>query len=382
MQNFREAPIVSTAVSSTQYTDGFQHEADLKAKKLLAEFQAGNEAAIKIIRDRHPVGKREGFSPTLLDARQVILFQNMEGKELSLEKLKKDAKRLLKDLKAKDPVTLHRASVAHPKVKAGTRAVEELTLVDIHHILAVENSFASWPKLKSHLKAMDAAAQLVNTGQKLDSPTSLHIRCGNDIKPVLSEAGLQGDFMEVINPFSMGPVLPDRLEPSSLKMRSDYMKAVLGPYIEEDRRTNMTKSLVDEEEALRALPGDYQDITLWFEHDAYDQLCLAYILHHMAQRSPNLPFSLNLVQIDRFPGVKRFVGIGQISHQPAGIALLYQQRLPVSPAMISFGATMWEAFTNSDPMHLWRLCQEERTPLPLMQNAMMRMLAELPSPKN
>lgn len=382
MQIYNEAPIVSTEVSSNSNSDDFQKELDLKAQKLLTDFKAGNDAAIENFKARHPVGKRDGFTPTLMDARQVLMNENMEGKTLSSENLKKQAKRLLKEIKSGDEIALHRAQTIHPKVSAGTRLITELTLADTQHILALENGFSSWPKLKHHLSAMKAADHLVKSGKTLDSPSSLHIRCGNDIKPALTDAGLKGDFMEVINPFSMGPVLPDRLEPRSLKIRSEYMSRVLGPYIEEDRQAGMTKSLVDEEEALLALPGDYTNITLWFEHDAYDQLCMAYVLHHMSRHSPNLNFTLDLVQVDRFPGVKRFVGIGQLSNQPAAIALLYQQRIPVTPAMISFGATMWEAFTSSDPTTLWQLCNEKNAPLPLMQNAMLRMLDELPHPEN
>ncbi len=102
----------------------------------------------------------------------------------------------------------------------------------------------------------------------------------------------------------------------------------------------------------------------------------------MAGIGPELPFSLDLVQVDGFPGVKRFIGLGQLSSQPESLALLYQQRLTVTPAMIDFGATVWEAYRRSDPTSLWQLTQNPNAPLPLMQKALLRMLAELPSPIN
>ncbi|MEP4191728.1 MAG: DUF1835 domain-containing protein, partial [Sneathiella sp.] len=232
-----------------------------------------------------------------------------------------------------------------------------------------------------HLKAMETSARDIEAGISFANNKTLHIRCGSDLKEALQDARIEGTFMEVINPFSMGPVLCDRLEEKSLKLRTDYMTETLGPYISEDRRTAIRSSLVDEEEALLALDTRYEEVVLWFEHDAYDQLCLAYLLHHMARKSPNLPFRLSLVQVDRFPGIKRFIGLGQIL-QPEGFALLYQQRLSVSPPMISFGATMWEAFTGNDPRELWALINEEKSPLPLMQKAFWRIIAELPSPEN
>ncbi len=45
--------------------------------------------------------------------------------------------------------------------------------------------------------------------------------------------------------------------------------------------------------------------------------------------------------------------------------------------MMVFGARCWQAFTTDDPTELWILSQGT-SPLPLMQQAMLRMLKGLP----
>ncbi len=381
MQNIDDAAIVSVQISSLPEKSDRQLELNLEAEKLLQQYQTGQQAAIELFKTHHPAGKQEGFSPALLDARQVIMFRNMNGQSLSLERLKKSAKKLLRDFEAGDAVARHRISSLHPKARTGTRPPSEMSLVDMQHVLALENGFASWPKLKHHLQDMNRNARLIKEGKAFGTEKCLHIRCGNDIRPALEDASIKGGVLEVINPFTMGPVLPDRLEPHSLKMRTEYLEAILGPYVSDEMREGTRDNLIKEEETLLKLGNEYEEVTLWFEHDAYDQLCLAYILHHMARKSPRLPFKLKLVQVDRFPGIKRFVGIGQIG-QPEGFALLFEQRIDITPPMISFGATIWEAFTDKDPTALWDLISEQGAPLPLMQKAFWRILAELPSPQN
>ncbi|WP_169545149.1 DUF1835 domain-containing protein [Sneathiella aquimaris] len=381
MQSLNDASIVSLSASEKLSSLDLRTEFKLKAEQLLQDYYDGAETALEDFRLFHPASDKPDFTPQLLDARQVIMLQSMRDQKLSLEWLKKQAKKLLKSVKSKDPVATLRFENTHPKVIQKQRPLDQLTLADAHHVLALENGFPSWPRLKSHLSQMKAAARKIESGAPLDTSRTLHIRCGNDIKPALTEANLVGPFLEVINPFTIGPVLPDRLAPASLSQRSRFIKTFLGPYLDEKRLDNTTRSLIDEEQTLRNLGDQYDEVVLWFEHDAYDQLCLAYILHHMAQKCPNLPFRLSLVQVDRFPGIKRFVGIGQIG-QPEGFALLFSQRMPVTPPMISFGATVWEAVTNPAPDALWALIKEENAPLPLLQNACQRFLAELPSSKN
>ena len=57
--------------------------------------------------------------------------------------------------------------------------------------------------------------------------------------------------------------------------------------------------------------GDYGRIALWFEHDPYDQLLLVKILTRLKQTGADR--KVELVSLDRFPGIAKFIGIGQLS---------------------------------------------------------------------
>ncbi|MDV7340536.1 DUF1835 domain-containing protein [Terasakiella sp. A23] len=372
MSDYIKAPIVGLTQSSHQN----QFDLSLEAELLLEDIRQQDPIALNALKENHPLGGRDDFTPTLQDARMVVMRQNLSSRKLSLDKMKKEAKSLLKAVKAKQPLALMRVKDIHPKIKNKTRSLIELTLADMHHILALENGFDSWPKLKHHLEALK---QISSREYQPDTKKNLHLRCGDDIKPALSEAGFIGTFKEVINPFVIGPVTAPKMTGEALSLRQKYMRDKLGHFLPPERQAHMDQDLVEEQSFVQNLPADFDQITLWFEHDAYDQLCLTYLLYHLADK--DLP-PLEIVQIDHFPGVKRFTGIGQISGQKENLRLLYQQRVTVTPDMIRFGRDIWKAYTSSDPRELWHLSQIENAPLPLMQQAIIRMLSELPSPHN
>lgn len=380
MHNSSDGTLVS--VHSSDIETIRQHPEDLAARssELLKAYFEGDPTAVRSFVDYHPTAHKPNFEPALIDAKQVILFQEIGPQKLSIERLKKTAKKQLKSLKAGDPAVTRWCHIFHPKLKSGERPIQEFTLVDIQHCLARENGFQSWPRLKHHLNALENIETLLKNGQTFDSEKILHLRCGDDIQEGLELAGLKGKFKDIINPFSMGPVFNDLTSEEALSLRTEFMNNSVGRYIEPERREGMRQSLIDEENYVRSLPGNFEEITLWFEHDAYDQLCLAYLLHHFHEIKLLDKCPLKLVQVDRFPGIKRFLGIGQI--EPEGLALLFHQRIMVTPDMAAFAYNMWEAYTADNPVQLFNLIQQKNAPLPLMQKAFLRILMELPSPKN
>ena len=56
----------------------------------------------------------------------------------------------------------------------------------------------------------------------------------------------------------------------------------------------------------------HQDVVLWFEHDLYDQLQLLQLLDWFEQQDLE-GINLDLVQIDSYPGVRPFYGLGQLA---------------------------------------------------------------------
>lgn len=79
----------------------------------------------------------------------------------SLEQLKKQAKSLLKRQQAADPEALNRIRENHPRWKNLTQeraAASPFALADAQLVIAKEYGFASWSKLQSHVKTLEAAS--------------------------------------------------------------------------------------------------------------------------------------------------------------------------------------------------------------------------------
>jgi len=354
-----------------------------KAQALLSEFQAGNEQALKTFEERHPKGKDKDFSPTLLDARLLVSRDRFHQQNLNLEQLKKNAKQLLKWLKKGTDDATQRLNRHHPKAKTLIESIElSYKLADAQLIIARENGLGSWPRLKRHLEQLSLAEAQIESKKSLDGDLrTLHIRCGTDIREALPAAGFKGDFKPVINPFPQGPVPPSEPVEVFAKARSNFVDNAYGDSNDPEAVDDSVKLFVEEEQLLRTLPAQYERICLWFEHDCFDQLCFAYLLHHLAKLNLS-GVKLELIQVNQFPGIRRFIGIGQLSQKPASLALLWQHRQSITPKMMSFGASVWQAFTEQTPSHWLQLANEHASPLPIMQDAMHRLLCELPAQEN
>ncbi|MEP5066920.1 hypothetical protein, partial [Roseibium sp.] len=128
-------------------------------------------------------------------------------------------------------------------------------------------------------------------------------------------------------------------------------------------------------EARLTAAGDYARIVLWFEHDPYDQLLLVKILNQFRKTGADKR-KVELVSLDRFPGISKFIGIGQLS--PAAIRHLYSGRQPVPEAAYDLAASTSAAFLTKDPCTLHALSQQSFDSLPFLASALSRYLAELP----
>src|SRR6478752_3275244 len=76
----------------------------------------------------------------------------------------------------------------------------------------------------------------------------------------------------------------------------------------------------------QALAGfsQHEEIVLWFEHDLFDQLQLIQLLDWFAQQELG-KVKLSLVQVNSYPGVTPFYGLGQLSGTQ--LARLFPARL-------------------------------------------------------
>jgi hypothetical protein len=119
------------------------------------------------------------------------------------------------------------------------------------------------------------------------------------------------------------------------------------------------------------------EIVLWFEHDLFDQLLLIRTLDVLSRPKKGL---VSLICIDRFPGVERFIGLGQLSADQ--LASLYPNRRPVTEGQFAVAHEAWRAFRASEPSELLSLARRSsgRTEvLPFLRRAIRRLLEEYPS---
>lgn len=278
---------------------------------------------------------------------------------INLEQQRKRAKALLARLKDGSAI----AELALLARQAP--APDTPRLADAQWLIAREHGFASWPRLKAHVDAVDFAARHPGFAAEDEAGTQ-HWRCGNDIAHSLELAGFRGEFHMFADPLCMGPA-PELPVADFVETRSAFVSSAFGMPIADARRR-----MQDEYGALARLP-EARRAVLWCDADAYDQLFLIAVLAGL--EAP--PDKLELIEVDRVPSVERFIGIGQLA--PALLAWLWPQRRPLGADALALARIAWKAYRAPSP-HAWAEIALGETPaLPLLAPALRRQLQELPS---
>jgi hypothetical protein len=123
----------------------------------------------------------------------------------------------------------------------------------------------------------------------------------------------------------------------------------------------------------------HQDVVLWFEHDLYDQLQLLQLLDWFKQQDLGA-VNLHLIQINSYPGVQPFYGLGQLS--ATQLARLFPTRQRVTHGQKSIASEAWQAFRSADPGALLAISAQEFPEMPFLAAALVRFLEEYPSTTN
>ncbi|MEO8489978.1 DUF1835 domain-containing protein [Pseudomonas sp.] len=262
---------------------------------------------------------------------------------LNLEQQRKRAKELLPRLKIQDP---------------------SATLSQAQWQVARQLGFSSWPKLKAHVDALDFAAGHPDFHAS-DEARTTHWRCGNDIAHSLQLAGFKDQFRMLADPLCMGPVR-DLPKEDFRALRSAFISQAfaLNP-------ADAARRIADEYAQLESLATAEHSV-LWCEADAYDQLFLIRALAGLEQ----LPKKLELIEVDRIPGVERFIGIGQLA--PDVLAWLWPQRRLINEHAVQLAKQAWAAYCDSSPVTLAKLAHGKHPALPFLAPALLRLLQELP----
>ena len=136
-------------------------------------------------------------------------------------------------------------------------------------------------------------------------------------------------------------------------------------------------------------PDRYGELVLWFEHDLFDQLLLIRTLDliggsetaaRRANATTQTATRVSLICIDRFPGVQRFIGLGQLDAKQ--LASLVDTRRPVTDEQYATATRAWAAFRASHPGDLVELARQPSNALPFLGAALQRLLEEYPSAAN
>ena len=216
--------------------------------------------------------------------------------------------------------------------------------------------------------------------------TTLHITNGDSAAGTLRRV-VDGSVMTTCDVLHEGPA-PRVDDRAWYDLRARYL-ADHGPDV-----ARIRESLAEPDHTIAEACAHGDDIVLWFEHDLYDQLLLIRTLDLIAKsvdpitKSVGSGFSrtranVSLICIDRFPGVERFIGLGQLTAEQ--LATLVPTARPVTADQYALATIAWNAFRAPDPHGLEDLALSggaAANTLPFLEDALKRFLAEYPSTAN
>ena len=190
--------------------------------------------------------------------------------------------------------------------------------------------------------------------------THLHITNGDVAADALKQSNIRGDVLPWRDPMVDGP-FPAGLDlAATSKVRADYLS---GPAFPHDQVLRDFR-LRDDHLAAAA---HYDGVTLWFEHDLLDQLQILQVLDWLADAEISHT-QLSIICVDAFPGILPFRGLGQLD--PAQIATLINQTVPVTLAQLQLAEAGWAAFRSPDPREIETYLQRDLRVFPFMKAAL------------
>ncbi|HHD82303.1 MAG TPA: DUF1835 domain-containing protein [Campylobacterales bacterium] len=192
----------------------------------------------------------------------------------------------------------------------------------------------------------------------------LNIVNGDACIKIMKEAGIDGDFLPWRDFLHEGPVPTHQslLEISQIRARfiSEYG---LGTYEEVQKE-------FEERDALLLNHLHYAKVTLWFEHDLYDQLQLLQILSWFAKQAQKPPY-LTLICTNNHLGESSAYQIKK----------LIQYETPILKEHLEIAQQAWKSFGNATPIEWEKLLNQSTSILPYLKGAIYRMLEEYPNSK-
>jgi hypothetical protein len=197
----------------------------------------------------------------------------------------------------------------------------------------------------------------------------LHITNGDSVVGTFRQVKFPGSYLSWLDVLHDGPV-PQTATLSELSDLRAQALAGFGAGSYQEIRAGFAAR----DQALEGF-RKHEEVVLWFEHDLFDQLQLIQLLDWFAHQEMGKT-KLSLVQIDSYPGVKPFYGLGQLSGTQ--LARLFPTRVAVTSAHLQRAGNAWQAFCASDPTALLEHARHKSTALPFLAAALQRFLEEYP----
>src|SRR5688572_16660653 len=136
----------------------------------------------------------------------------------------------------------------------------------------------------------------------------LHIHNGDSTASALRKTDVPGESIVWCDVLHEGPAVAGLTAEQWRTMRAEFHAGLGWGKFQEclDYLLQMDNDL--------ARFSEHEEVVLWFEHDLFDQLILIRLLDWFAERDLGQT-RLTLICVGAFPGVERFIGLGQLSSE-------------------------------------------------------------------
>jgi hypothetical protein len=200
----------------------------------------------------------------------------------------------------------------------------------------------------------------------------LHILNGGATETTLERTSVPGSRFSFRDALIDGPA-PAVNGSEWRRLRVEHLAAAYGVEIEQCKN-----DFQRQDEVFDSFKR-HDEVTLWFESDLFCQLNLLFILDWCA-RNDQGDTKLSLICIGEFPGRPNFRGLGELD--PDELASLFEQRVPITQAVLKRATQAWDAYRSGDPRNLEALLNSDNDELPFLNNALKLHLARFPSVLN
>lgn len=184
---------------------------------------------------------------------------------------------------------------------------------------------------------------------------------GDAAAGAIRAAGIDADLLPWRDVLHDGPV-PGGLDLAALSRRRARFIAACGWG---DRRAIAADFAARDRRLARFT--EHAELTLWFEHDLYDQLQLLQLLAWLAERDPGAT-RLSLICHRAF--------VAEESAEE--LRARWPARHPITAAQLALGRHAWTAFTSHTPEPLEALRRGDTAALPFLAEALERLCEEYP----